>query len=124
MLLGMSGMAQPKKSNSKFQLKGEFISQKNVHYEIYQVKSDGNLFLINDQNGKIKYEVKLKLGELYVIKFMPVEGSIKYLFVQAFTAGTLELDVDFGTDTSARLIYANAEYTIYNADPKKVLANL
>jgi hypothetical protein len=121
----MSIMGQNSKSNLKFQLKGDFVSQKNVHYEIYRVTDEGTMVLVNNHTGKVRYSTKLKVGDYYVIKFMPVDNSpTKYLFVQALTGGTLKLNVDFGTDNSARLYFENDEYTIYNADPKKVLANL
>lgn len=86
-------------------LEGKLLKQTKVHYEVYMVMMDNSLEFISKGKSKDNYKINLGVGEFYVIKFTANNGDVKYLHVDAMYKTTYQIDVDFNSKESAKLIY-------------------
>lgn len=120
LLVGMTSFANP--TEKHFYIEGKFLSQKNVHYDVYRFKPDGTLKLVKACTRKAGYSVKLTQGN-YVIKFTaPDNKVVKCLYLDITRPGLFEIDVDFTNDNSAHLEYDGDEPQITCANSKELIS--
>jgi hypothetical protein len=85
-------------------LSGFFINESNVKYEVCILNNDDSCIKIDTKTKLFSYKIKLKIGNKYVIRFMK-DGVTKELYIDADVPGIMELDVDFKSNSAAKVCY-------------------
>lgn len=88
-----------------FTIQGKFISENNVHYEVYIINPDSTLELVTTDCALKFFTIDIQVGNEYLIKFISKDNQEKYLYINASEYGGFGVDVDFNRKGSARLAY-------------------
>jgi hypothetical protein len=112
MCLVIAMASYSKKSTKELWVSGDYIATKNVKFEVAIVNDDASRIVVQTKSSTFSYRIRLKIGNEYVIKFMKGD-QIKELYITAEAPGTMELDVDFETETAAQVCY-NEKADDYN----------
>jgi hypothetical protein len=97
-------MTSYSKGGDELKVKGFYIAETNVKFEVSIVKNDDSRIVVQTKSSTFSYKIALKIGKEYVIKFMKGD-VVKYLYISADSPGNMEVDVDFNSDTAAQLCY-------------------
>jgi len=96
----------------ELEVSGSFISKSNIKFEIAIVNDDDSKVVIQTKSSTFKYNIKLKLGNKYLVRFIKDE-VVKELYITADKSGLMEVDVDF-TNTNAAQLYYNETRNDYH----------
>lgn len=88
----------------ELEVSGSFISKSNIKFEIAIVNDDDSKVVIQTKSSTFKYNIKLKLGNKYLVRFIKDE-VVKELYITADKSGLMEVDVDFTNTNAAQLCY-------------------
>ena len=101
LLFSLSGVAG---NDSSLIVKGDILVAQNIEYDVCLLNEDGSCTSVKQADTRGSFKITLELGREYMISF--TDGvHTKTLFVTADAPGLFEVDVDFGTEDSALLVY-------------------
>ena len=104
MCLVIAMASYSKKNTTELWLSGDYLATSNVKFEVAIVNDDASRVVVQTKSSTFSYRIKLKIGNDYVIKFMKGD-KVKELYISADAPGMMELDVDFKTDSAAKVCY-------------------
>jgi len=93
-------------------LEGQFLSEKNIHYTIYKMDSEGTFKSIERTKSRRYYSITCDVGEKYLIRFQDKNQNVKFLIVEATKPGYFGANVDFRKSYDAVIRYTKNGYSI------------
>lgn len=119
----ISTSALSNKNSNILTISGDYLSQKKVHYEVFQVVDESTTMEVRCGINKKSFSIDLQTGFKYVVKFTSSDGITKCLYVNAEIGGEFQVNVDFKLQGSAQMSYSysHRNYYILRLKTKEVL---
>jgi hypothetical protein len=111
-VLSMVSLAGKAKDRYHFIVEGEFLSQKNVSYTIFEESKDGAFVAIEHVKARKYYFVECKVGKKYIVRFQNKQGDVKFLMIDAAKHGYFQVDVDWSKPYDGKITLEKIGYAV------------
>jgi len=111
-VLSATVLAGKPKDRYHFIVEGEFLSQKNINYTIFEENKDGKFVAVDHVKAKKYYFVECKVGKKYIVRFQNKEGDVKFLMIDAAKYGYYQVDVDWNNPHDAKITLEKIGYAV------------
>lgn len=88
---------------------GEFLGEKNVKFEVYQVHEGNKTEKYLSDKTKKTFDIMVEVGGIYLIKFYSKSGFVKNLYIRVDAPGIFLVNIDFTQKQSAKIKYSDQQ---------------